>query len=173
MDNIFFENLPRSKFSRLRCGRIVAASFPAQFLQGIPTMAFTRNICRRLITIPTVILLAFIFSFGFNFLKVFFPDHQSNTINSSEFVPSSSRTNITGKDYKIFPSRNQLIADPKHDLSKISASHLQPDVNPVFSFFPNRTTGFCCTNSYSRIHNQSLPTTLPSSLLSQYCIFLI
>ena len=133
----------------------------------------TKQINRSIITVPTVMILALIFSFGFNFLKVFFPDNQSDTIMNSELVSHNSGTILTGKDYKIFPSRNQLIADPKHDLVKISASHLQPDVNPLFSFSPNQTVDFGYTNSYSRIYNQSLPTSLPSSLLSQYCIFLI
>jgi len=136
-------------------------------------MNFTKYINGRFIKFPVLFLLTVIFSFGFNFLRILFPDHQGTHINAIESGRFNSCKILTDQDYRIFPSRKQLIAEPEDIQHKTPASCADPSPAPSLLFFCENTFNHVHTRVYGRIYNWNLPIGPPSAVLSRYCVFLI
>ena len=77
----------------------------------------------RFLRLPMIALLIIVFAIGFNFYRVFLPGSINDFHKNSDDYALNIPGVIASHNYKVFPSRKQLIADPKDDvLSKLSFS---------------------------------------------------
>ena len=123
-----------------------------------------------------VFLFIAIFTFGFNFLRIFLPDDPASQSISSSESNSSIPACATKSNYKIFPSRNQLVTElRKHNKSSvIYGKGVNPGSNQLLSFqFLNPNALIDLNGYFKRFEAGEVRKDNSSSLLDKYCILLI
>jgi len=131
----------------------------------------------RFLKLLMVAILTIVFSIGFNFYRVFL--HSSSRVfdKNSDYYALKVSGVIASHDYKVFPSRKQLISDPENNILSKFAFVPAPDTNPGISGLMNhqKTDHICLTNGkylYSQ-YSQNISIGQDESFQARICTFLI